>query len=94
MKKFNVENAVRNATQIAGTEPYNPFLRDSYVNDYVEAETAEEAIDFAIDYIFDYIVNNTNYTDIRKENDEITIYNDDGVAIEQYYNFVATEVEE
>lgn len=93
MKKFNVENAIRNAAQIAGTEPYDSNLTENFVNDYIEAETPEEAIEFAIDAIFEAICQNSNYSNIRIENDEIIIYDDDENAVEQYYNFVASEVE-
>ena len=36
--KYIVENAERNANQIAGVEPYDPNMKDDYVGDYIEAE--------------------------------------------------------
>lgn len=93
MKKFNVENAVRNAEQIAGHEPYDANLTFNSVDDYIEAETADEAIEFAIDYIVEQIRNSGEYNDIRVADEEITVYDDDGNAVEEYYNFSAIEVE-
>lgn len=93
MKKFNVENAFRNAEQIAGHEPYDANLTFNSVNDSIEVDTPEEAIEFAIDSIVESIRNNSNYNDIRVENEEITVYDDDDNAVEEYYNFSAIEVE-
>lgn len=91
MKRFDVVNAVRNAEQIAGHEPYDCNLTDNFVGDYIEAETHEEAIEYAIDAIVESIRQNSDYSDIRVANDEITVYDDDEKPIEQYYNFIASE---
>lgn len=90
MQKFIIENAVQNANQYIGVEPYNFMDKDNYIGDYVEAETAEEAIDFALDYLVELIVGNG----FKAERDEesITVY-DEGKVIEYYYNFTATEVD-
>ena len=52
--KFIVENAVRNAAQISGTDPYDPHITDNFVGDTIEACSAEEAIDFAIEYLIEH----------------------------------------
>ena len=93
MKKFNVENAVRNSEQILGHEPYDANIKDDYVGDYIEADTAEEAIEYAIDSIVEAIRQNSDYSDIRVENEEITVYDDEGNAVEEYFNFTAIEIE-
>lgn len=52
--KYIVENAERNADQIAGIEPYDSNMKDDYVGDYIEADSAEEAIELSIDYIIEH----------------------------------------
>ena len=52
--KYIVENAERNADQIAGIEPYDSNMKDDYVGDDIEADSAEEAIELAIDYIIEH----------------------------------------
>lgn len=82
--KYQVENAVRNANQIAGIEPYDPNMKDDYVGDYIEADSAEEAIELAIDYLIDY-------SDLFAERTESGIlFYSDGVAVLEYFGFTAT----
>ncbi|MBQ9709497.1 MAG: hypothetical protein IJV67_02625 [Clostridia bacterium] len=54
MKKYNVECAEVNESMIAGCEPWNE-IRDNYVGDCIEAESAEDAIEMAIDYIIENV---------------------------------------
>ena len=83
--KYIVENAERNANQIAGIEPYDPQIKSNYVDDYIEADNAEEAIEFAIDYIIDH---SDLYADRTKDG---VIFYSDGVAVFECYGFVAYE---
>jgi hypothetical protein len=94
MKKYSVECAVRNAAQIAGYEPYSPYETFDLVHDYIYAETEEDAIELAIDYLVECTYENDYDCNIEIKNDEITIFDDDGVAVEQYYNFITTEKHE
>lgn len=86
--KFIVENAVRNASQISGTDPYDPHITDNFVGDSIEACSAEEAIDFAIDYLIDQ-------SDLMCERTPygIKCYSDGEVVLE-YYGFKAKKVSE
>ena len=52
--KYIVENAERNANQIAGIEPYDSNMKDDYVGDYIEADSEDEAIELAIAYIIEH----------------------------------------
>lgn len=90
MKKYLVENAIQNANQYAGIEPYNSSDKDNYVGDYIKADTSEEAIDLALDYLVERIVEN-GFKAVRDEG-SITVYDDEGKVIECYYNFTATPV--
>lgn len=82
--KYIVENAERNANQIAGIEPYDARIKSNYVGDYIEADSAEEAIEFAIDYIIEH-------TDLVSERTEygIIFYEDDAPVLE-FFGFTAT----
>lgn len=91
MKKFNVENAVRNAEQIAGHEPYNPMNREQIIDDYIEAETPEEAIKIGIEWLAERI--RDNGFKVEYDSESIIVYDDNGTAIEENYNFIATEIE-
>ena len=82
--KYIVENAERNANQIAGIEPYDPQIKSNYVDDYIEADSAEEAIEFAIDYIIEH-------SDLYAERtDDGVLFYDEGVAVEEFFEFAAT----
>ncbi|MGM9682023.1 MAG: hypothetical protein ACI3XQ_00335 [Eubacteriales bacterium] len=82
--KYIVENAVRNANQIAGVEPYDPQIKSNYVGDYIEADSAEEAIELAIDYLIEY-------SDLFSERtDDGIIFYSYGVAVLEYFGFTAT----
>ena len=85
MKEFKVEAHYRNAEMIEASE--RTGITDNYVGDYVKADTAEEAIENAMDYIAEHIHANTVMT-----GDSILVYNDDDEVVEEYYNFVATEI--
>lgn len=80
MKKFNVE-CRRN----------NEEMPDSYIGDYITAETADEAIETAVDYMIEKIAEN-GYECERKD-DKILVYENDDVA-ETYADFSAKEIEE
>lgn len=83
--KYIVENAERNAEQIAGIEPYDPNMKDDYVGDYIKADSAEEAIELAIAYILEH-------SDLPAERTEDgIIFYSDGVAVFECYGFVAYE---
>ena len=83
--KYIVENAERNAEQIAGIEPYDPNMKDDYVGDYIEADSAEEAIELAIDYIIEH-------SDLPAERTESGIlFYSDGVAVSEFFGFIASE---
>lgn len=86
--KFIVENAFRNASQIAGIEPYDPLITDNFVGDSIEACSAEEAIDLAIDYLMEQ-------SDLMCERtpDGIKCYSDGEVVLE-YYGFKAKKISE
>ena len=83
--KYQVENAVRNANQIAGIEPYDPKMKNDYVGDYIEADSAEEAIELAIAYIIEHSELSAERTD-----DGIIFYSD-GVAKSEFFGFIASE---
>lgn len=89
MKKYLVENAIQNANQYAGIEPYNSMDKDNYIVDYVEANTSEEAIGFALDYLVELIVGNG--FKVNRDEESITVYNE-GKVVEYYYNFTATPI--
>lgn len=82
--KYIVENAERNANQIAGVEPYDPNMKDDYVGDYIEADSADEAIELAIDYI----IENAELAAVRTE-DGIIFYEDNAPVLE-FFGFRAT----
>lgn len=86
--KFIVENAVRTAAQISGTEAYDPHITDNFVGDTIEACSAEEAIDFAIEYLIEH-------SDLMCERtpDGIKCYSD-GEAVLEYYGFKANKIYE
>jgi hypothetical protein len=84
MKKYKVENAVRTAGMIAAGE--HADITDNYVGDCIEAETAQEAIEIAMDYIAE------NIPDAVVEIDSVSVYNDDGEIVEEYYKFSAEEI--
>ena len=95
MKKYQVECTVDNADQYYGKTPHND-MRDNYVGDYIDAETADEAIDLAIDYIFENIVQNlpNSLHDAERVGNEIFVfdYSDeecDEPVIAHYYDFRA-----
>lgn len=78
MKKYLIENAIQNANQYAGIEPYNSMDKDNYIGDYVEANTSEEAIGFAIDYLVELIVGNG--FKVNRDEESITVYNEGKVV--------------
>ncbi len=85
--KYIVENAERTAIQIAGIESYDSNMKDDYVGDYIEADSAEEAIELAIDYIIehsDFFAERTDDGIIFYEN-----FQDDEPVLE-FYGFCAT----
>lgn len=86
--KYIVENAERNAEQIAGIEPYDPQIKSNYVDDYIEADSAEEAIELAIDYL----IEDSDLFAERTE-DGIIFYSD-GVAVLEYFGFIASDFED
>lgn len=79
--KYIVENAVRDAAQIAGIEPYDPNIKDDYVEDYIEADSEDEAIELAIDYL---IEDGCCFENERAERTEhgIIFYRDDEPVLE------------
>lgn len=83
--KYIVENAERNADQIAGIEPYDPNMKDDYVGDYIEADSEDEAIELAIDYIIEH----TDYREAERTERGIIFYEDDEPVLE-FYGFRAT----
>lgn len=89
MKKYLVENAIQNANQYAGIEPYNSTDKNNHIGDYVDANNSEEAIDFAIDYLVDQI--KSNGFKVNRDKEGITVYDGEKV-IEYYYNFTATPI--
>ena len=82
--KYIVENAERNADQIAGIEPYDSNMKDDYVGDYIEADSAEEAIELAIAYILEH----TDYREAERTDDGIIFFEDDEPVLE-FYGFRA-----
>lgn len=86
--KYIVENAERNANQIAGIEPYDARIKSNYVDDYIEADSAEEAIELAIDYL----IEDSDLFAERTE-DGIIFYSD-GVAVLEYFGFIASDFED
>lgn len=83
--KYIVENAERNANQIAGVEPYDPNMKDDYVGDYIEADSEDEAIELAIDYIIEH----TDYREAERTEHGIIFYEDDEPVLE-FFGFTAT----
>ena len=91
MKKFQVENRIMNVGQIEGYAPHDELLND-YIGNEIEAETAEEAITLAIDYLVEQASSTVAKFDIDYDNGTFTTYDDDGTAVEKYYDFTATEI--
>lgn len=80
MKKFNVECRKNREENI-----------DSYIGDYITAETADEAIEIAADYMLEKIAEN-GY-ECEKKDDEILVYENDEI-VETYADFAAKEIED
>ncbi len=91
-KYYNVQNAIRNAEQIRGNEPYNPFMTDNYVGDYVKAESEDEAIMLAMDYIIEVLKNDPCADYEIQEDDDSILVRENGEPVIEYYNFIATKV--
>lgn len=87
MKKFQVENAYRNADMIEAGEYSN--ITFDFIGDYIEANTAEEAIELAMDYIAEQVhANSDNHAEIK--GDSIVVLDDDDGIVEEFYGFTAT----
>jgi hypothetical protein len=93
MKKYTVDYSLRNAGQISGEEPYSLYPTER-VDQEIEAETAEQAVEYAIDYVAENLRQYGNFDNVETKEDEVVAFNEDGKAVEEYYNFTATEIEE
>ena len=93
MKKYIVENIMRNASQIKGTEP-NSNISFNFVNGSIEANDTEEAIELAADFIADQIrLHDGMNAEIVRNGSEysIIVTDEDGNMVSEHCNFTAEE---
>lgn len=85
MKNYKINYYIDNEDMLNGAIPHSDISYD----DYCEAEDEEQAIAMYMQYIFD----NSDNRNIEIDDDAktVTLFNDDGKPIEQYYGFTAEE---